>query len=221
MTDIELWAKMLNENYIPEWNDTHLPQHEKTKRHPTGKPKKYWVAVDEFSDLLTNYSCFVAQNLQLTKIGGNKPPTFTTQDPAKAKDLALRAIKKYPKYYVFVGVDDSSHGVMTGKDHLRSSVRYIWNPMFKMWNDAIDESCNEDSEHKKLEESLNIDEILSRALTHLLYYAYGDGDRIERDQEWKNDVITCLEELLHAKKFELNDDKEKKMFNELIGIEEN
>lgn len=121
---------------IAEWNDTHIPRG-RVNRHETGIPVKYWVAVDDYSELLNNYSCFVDWSLNLTPLANNHRPTFLTVDPSKVKELAKRAIAKWPDKYVFVGVDDSSRGMQTQKNHLRASVKYFWSPKYKMWNDAL------------------------------------------------------------------------------------
>lgn len=121
---------------ISEWNDTHLPRG-RVNRHETGIPVKYWIAVDDYSEILNNYSCFVDWSLNLTPLANNHRPTFLTVDPSKIKELAKRAVAKWPDKYVFVGVDDSSRGMQTQKNHLRASVKYFWSPKYKMWNDAL------------------------------------------------------------------------------------
>ena len=213
-TEIDVWAEMVSEAYLNEWNDTHIPRG-RVAHHATGKPKKYWVAVDDNSEILTNYSQFVNQSLQLTEIGGNKNPTFSTIDPAKVKELAKRCIKKWPDKYVFIGVDDTSHGVMTGKDHLRASVRYYWNPNYRMWNDAdMDES-----ECQKLKESVSKDEVLGRAVEHLLYFAAGKGNQILKDDEWMADINNCINEAIILKAYK-PEGEAKKLLDELNRFDE-
>lgn len=113
------------------------------KRHsrinPTGLATKYWVAIDDYSDRLTNYSQFVDQSLNLKSAGKNAVPSSTI-DKNLAVKLAKRAIAKWPDKYVFVGQDKSSHGMQTGLNHLRASTLYIWSPKYKMWNDIVDEA---------------------------------------------------------------------------------
>ena len=138
---------------LHEWNDTHIPRG-RVNRHETGIPVKYWVAVDDYSEILNNYSCFVDWSLNLTPLANNHRPTFLTLDPNKVKELAKRAISKWPDKYVFVGVDDSSRGMQTQKNHLRASVKYFWSPKYKMWSDAaFNES--EDSFSTSLEDVVN------------------------------------------------------------------
>lgn len=132
---IAYWQKQLklgNCKKINEWDDTHLPKG-RVKHHETGKPKRYWVAVDEFSDNLNIYSFFVDSSLNRRTIANNVQPLFTSQDFTKAVDIAKRAVAKWPNWYVFIGVDDSSRGMMTQKNHLRSAVVDIWSPKLKFW----------------------------------------------------------------------------------------
>lgn len=115
-----------------------LPRHH-ARINPTGLATKYWVAIDDYSDKLTNYSMFVDQSLNQKPCGKNAVPS-TTVDKQKAVQLAKRAIAKWPNKYVFVGQDKSSHGMQTGMNHLRASTLYIWSPKYQMWNDYVDES---------------------------------------------------------------------------------
>ena len=139
----------MKEKQIKEWNDTHIPRG-RVGHHATGIPKKYWIAIGD-DVLINNYSEFVNQSLQLKPLAGNATPSFTTQDIMKAKELALRAVKKFPDKYVFFGVDDTSRGVMTGKNHLRASVRYYYDPTVRMWND--NELFGEAADDKQVDEN--------------------------------------------------------------------
>ena len=167
MKDTKMKETKMKEKQIKEWNDTHIPRG-RVGHHATGIPKKYWIAIGD-DVLINNYSEFVNQSLQLKPLAGNATPSFTTQDIMKAKELALRAVKKFPDKYVFFGVDDTSRGVMTGKNHLRASVRYYYDPTVRMWNDnelfgeaADDKQVDEAEDDVKLDESEVIDEDLMK-----------------------------------------------------------
>lgn len=129
---------------IAEWDDTHIPRG-RVNHHATGIPVKYWVAVDDYSETINNYSSFVDWSLNLRSLANNSRPSFLTVDPSKIKELARRAIAKWPDKYVFVGVDSTSRGMQTQKNHLRASVKYIWSPKYKMWNDAMTFNESQDS----------------------------------------------------------------------------
>lgn len=123
-----------NKKMLKEWNDTHIPKG-RVKRHTTSIPKSYWIAIGD-TELFNNYSQYVSQNLQLSPVHHNVNPSYRTIDLQKAKTLALRAVAKFKNMFIFIGVDDTSRGVMTGKNHLRSTIRYYYDPRLKIWNDS-------------------------------------------------------------------------------------
>lgn len=150
--DIETAAKICAEEDDPVqeddteiaegFTDVRLP-HDRVKHHDTGLEVKYWVAVDEHSELLTNYGWFVDQNLNKIPVANNTTPSVTN-DLTKAIALAKRASAKWPDCYVMIGKDDHSRGAMTQKNHLRSgAIVDCWIPEMKFWRDGVVESCNE------------------------------------------------------------------------------
>ena len=147
---------------INEWNDTHLPRN-RVNHHDTGLAKKYWVAIDEYSETLTNHGFYVDMSLNRKPVAGNQPPNFSTQDLDKVIEVAKRAQRKWPNWYVMIGIDDHSKGAMTQKNHLRGGATVdCWLPDLKFWRDGVVESDVAVLESDEAVLDAQIDEALSK-----------------------------------------------------------
>lgn len=132
---IEYWQRKLN-SMNEGFTDTRLPK-DRVKRHETGLSDKYWVAVEDASELLTNYGFYVSPKFERIPVSGNATPPRTTS-LEKACELASRVADRWPDKYVILGKDSSSRGVMTQKNHLRGgAVLDCWIPGMRYWRDGV------------------------------------------------------------------------------------
>lgn len=132
---IKHWKKVLNEF---QHDGAHIPRHP-SRRNPTDKPTKYYVAVSynpNFDD-----GQFVASGGGLTRTASNNDfsRAATTIIPAKAVEMAEKAAAKYGKdMYVFLFKEEYSHGTQTGRDHARSGLRVDkWYPQGQYWSNGL------------------------------------------------------------------------------------
>ena len=124
---------------IKEWNDTHLPKG-RVGHHDTGLPIKYWVAIDEYNEGLSNYGFYVDEHLNKKPVANNSTPSSTT-DLAKAIEIAKKAQRKWPTWYIILAKDDHSRGVQTQKNHLRGGQAIdCWLPKYGYWRNGVVDS---------------------------------------------------------------------------------
>ena len=132
---IKYWKGILREF---QHDGAHIPRHP-SRRNPTDKPTKYYVAVSyspNFDD-----GQFVAAGGGLTRTASNHDfnRAATTIIPAKAVEMAERAAAKYGKdMYVFLFKEEYSHGSQTQRDHARSGLRVDkWYPQDQYWSNGL------------------------------------------------------------------------------------